>query len=474
MTTMPAMTLSDGAVDFIDDDALHALLGGGGADASAVRDAIAKSLDKQPLSVAETALLLRADAPELIEEIFDAARELKRRVYGNRIVLFAPLYVGNACVNDCAYCAFRRSNPDAERRTLSDAELRGQVAALEDVGHKRLILVWGEHPGYGAEHIAHCVGEVYGVRSAHGEIRRVNINAAPLDHEGYRTVKEAGIGTYQIFMETYHHETYRRVHPAGTRKGDYLYRLDGLSRAFEAGCDDVGIGALFGLYDWRFEVLGLVAHALHLQQRFGCGPHTISFPRLRPACGVALDEDRLVSDADFKRLVAILRLAVPYTGLILTAREKAELRREVLSFGVSQIDAGSRIEIGGYTEAGDAQVMAREQFTLGDVRSLDEVVRELLRDGYVPSWCTACYRLGRTGEHFMEFAIPGFIKRYCTPNALTTLMEYLVDYASPETRAVGLSVLEAEMARLGEDEIVPRLRERLRRIRESDDRDLFF
>ncbi len=468
------MALTDGGVDFIDDAAIESLLDAPAPDAARVGDIIAKSLDKQALSVAETAELLRADDPALVDRIFDAARQLKQRVYGNRIVLFAPLYVGNLCINDCGYCGFRRSNPDAVRRTLTPDELRRQVKALEDVGHKRLILVWGEHASYGPSHMAECVKEVYGVHSGHGEIRRVNINAAPLDHEGYRLMKQAGIGTYQIFQETYHHASYRDYHPAGTMKGDYLWRLDGLSRAMEAGCDDVGIGALFGLADWRFDVLGLVSHALHLQGRYGVGPHTISFPRLRPACGVKIDERRLVSDHDFKRLVAILRLAVPYTGLILTAREPAELRREVLAFGVSQIDAGSRIEIGGYTEVGDAQVMDREQFNLGDSRSLDQVVRELLTDGYVPSWCTACYRLGRTGEHFMEFAIPGFIKRYCTPNALTTLTEYLTDYASAETRAAGLEVLAAEMHKLGDDKILPELKSRIDRIRQSDERDLYF
>jgi 2-iminoacetate synthase len=242
----------------------------------------------------------------------------------------------------------------------------------------------------------------------------------------------------------------------------------------EAGCDDVGIGALIGLYDWRFEALGLVSHALHLQARYGCGPHTISFPRRTPACGVELDTDFQTSDSDFKRLVAILRLAVPYTGLILTARERPALRREVMAFGVSQIDAGSRIEIGGYTESGDAQRMEREQFSLGDVRPLDVVMRELIEDGYVPSFCTACYRLGRTGEHFMEFAIPGFIKRFCTPNALSTLTEYLVDYASPETRAAGEKIVAAELAKMEEGELKAQLTERLRRIRETDDRDLYF
>jgi len=287
-------------------------------------------------------------------------------------------------------------------------------------------------------------------------------------------VKDAGIGTYQIFQETYHHETYRRVHPGKTRKGNYLYRQDGLSRAFEAGCDDVGIGALFGLYDWRFEVLGLVSHALYLQQRYGVGPHTISFPRLQPAHGAVTKTEHLVSDEEFKRVIAILRLAVPYTGLILTARERAELRREVMSFGVSQIDAGSRIELGGYTEVGDAQVMEKEQFSLGDIRSLDEVMRELIQDGYVPSFCTACYRLGRTGEHFMEFAIPGFIKRYCTPNALSTLKEYLVDYASSETKAAGEALIRDELARFEEGEMKNKLVGRLLAIEAEGKRDLYF
>jgi len=302
----------------------------------------------------------------------------------------------------------------------------------------------------------------------------VNINAAPLDIEGFRTVKAAGIGTYQIFQETYHHETYARMHPKGTPKGDYSWRLNGLSRAFEAGCDDMGVGALFGLYDWRFEVLGLVTHALHLQKTYNVGPHTISFPRLRPASGVHLETGYEVSDADFKRLIAILRLAVPYTGMILTAREPAALRREAMGFGVSQIDAGSRIEIAGYTEVGASQERDREQFELGDIRPLDAVMRELIQDGYVPSFCTACYRLGRTGEHFMEFAIPGFIKRFCTPNALSTALEYLVDYASPQTRAAGEKLIGAEVAKLEEGPLKKELLDRLERIRTTEQRDLYF
>ncbi len=316
--------------------------------------------------------------------------------------------------------------------------------------------------------------KVYATKAGHGEIRRVNINAAPLDHEGYATIKEAGIGTYQIFQETYHHRTYSRVHPRNTRKGDYLYRLQGLSRAFEAGLDDVGLGVLFGLYDWRFEVLGLVSHALYLQHHYNVGPHTISFPRLRPAHGVNVNPRHLVGDDDFKRIVAILRLAVPYTGLILTARENPEVRRELMAFGVSQIDAGSRIELGGYTEAGDAQVMEREQFSLGDVRSLDEVMGELMTDGYLPSFCTSCYRSGRTGEHFMEFSVPGFIKEFCTPNGLLTLQEYLEDYASPETRKIGEKLIAEEMGQLEEGKVKRQLREQLAEIQVKNSRDIYF
>jgi len=465
--------LSQSAVDFIDEPYLFGLLEQH-PEVGEVRDVIAKSLAKEPLTVAETAKLLTIQQPELWEEVFDAARRLKRDVYGNRIVLFAPLYIGSECTNDCVYCAFRRSNPDVVRRTLDPNEIESQVSKLLDRGHKRLILVFGEHPRYSPEFIADCVRRVYAVKRPKANIRRVNINAAPLDHEGYAVVKAAGIGTYQIFQETYHHETYAKVHPRKTRKADYLWRLDALSRAMEAGCDDVGIGALFGLFDWRFEVLGLVSHAWHLQKHYNVGPHTISFPRLRRAAGVKLDDTYQVADEDFKRLIAVLRLAVPYTGLILTAREPAELRRAVMEFGISQIDAGSRIEVGGYTEMGDAQILEREQFELGDLRPLDEVIRQLLTDGYIPSFCTACYRLGRTGEHFMEYAIPGFIQRFCTPNALSTLMEYLVDYASRETYESGVRLIENELAKLPDGPRKTALVDRLRRIRETEERDLYF
>lgn len=462
------------ATDFIEEAYLQALLTRPVPEVTAVREVVAKSLGREALTVEETALLLRASAPSLRQEIFAAAQTLKQAVYGNRVVLFAPLYAGSACVNDCQYCGFRSGNRAAVRRTLQGPALRAETEALAQNGHKRLILVFGEHPRYDARFIAQCVREVYGVRVGHGEIRRVNVNAAPLDEPDYRVVKEAGIGTYQIFQETYHHQTYARVHPRGTRKSDYLYRLHGLSRALAAGCDDVGIGALFGLYDWRFEVLGLVSHALFLQREVGVGPHTISFPRLRPASGVDVSSEHLVSDEDFLFLVAVLRLAVPYTGLICTARESSEIRRRALRLGVSQIDGGSRIDLGGYSNAERLPESERAQFQLGDTRSLAEVTRELLADGHVPSYCTACYRLGRTGEHFMEFAIPGFIKRYCTPNALCTLLEYLVDYADTEVRRQGEQLIAEELAQIEEGPLKQRLENGLHAIREGRSRDVRF
>jgi 2-iminoacetate synthase len=472
MKTLTPQTLGPNAVDFIDDDAITAMIDRPAPSTAELDAIIAKALDKQPLTVDETASLLAVTDPESIEQIFDAARELKTRVYGNRIVLFAPLYIGNECVNNCTYCAFRSSNKSVIRRTLTDQDIREQIVAMEDLGHKRIIAVFGEHSDYDAEYIADCVRTIYDTRSGNGEIRRVNINAAPLNTDEFKIVKESGIGTYQIFQETYHHATYERVHPPRTRKGNYLYRLDSLSRAIESGCDDVGVGALFGLADWRFEVLAMVTHALFLQERYGVGPHTLSFPRLRPAAGTSLDNEPFVDDEDFKRLVAILRLAVPYTGLILTSREPPALRREMMAFGVSQIDAGSRIELGGYTEVGDAQVMEREQFSLGDIRPLDVVMRELLDDGYVPSFCTSCYRLGRTGEHFMEFAVPGFIKRFCTPNALTTLLEYLLDYGTPETVEAGMRQIDAELAKLPEGDAKADILARLDKIK-AGQRDLY-
>jgi 2-iminoacetate synthase len=481
-SALPDMNqLSENARDFIDEPLFESLLKRTESiksDAGRIREIIAKSTNKEALALEETAALLNADEPEFVEQIFDTARQLKKDVYGNRIVLFAPIYIGNYCSNDCLYCGFRRSNPEAIRRTLTTDELHEQILNMLKMGHKRTIAVFGEHPNYGPEYIAECVRQIYSVQYKNSNIRRVNINAAPLSHEGYRIVKEAGIGTYQVFQETYHHATYAKMHSVGTRKGNYMWRLDSPARAIEAGCDDVGIGVLFGLADWKFEVLGLVAHAIELMSRYRIGPHTISFPRLRPASGVSLKEvaENDVCDDDFLRLIAILRLSVPYTGLIVTAREPAPIRDKVLGFGVSQIDAGGRIEIGGYVEAGDAQtqVLEREQFELGDVRPLDEVIRQLLQNDYIPSFCTACYRLGRSGEVFMEYAIPGFIQNMCTPNALVTLQEYLIDFATPETRAAGEALIQREVAQLPEDKRRSAVVDRLERIRNSAERDLYF
>jgi 2-iminoacetate synthase len=458
---------------FIDPDEFWDLIKNTKPSPERVREVIAKSLDKQRLTLEETSVLINADSPELIEEIKEGARELKKKVYGNRIVLFAPLYVGNKCTNNCTYCGFRTSNKFAVRQTLSDPQLVKEVEALEDNGQKRLILVYGEHPAYDAEYIAHTVRTVYSVKKGNGEIRRVNINAAPLDIDGFRKVKDAGIGTYQIFQETYHKETYQKYHLGG-KKMDYDYRLTALDRAQEAGIDDVGIGALFGLYDWRFEVLGLVRHTNHFEACYRVGPHTISFPRIQDASSVNVDPRYMVSHDEFIRLVAILRLAVPYTGMILTARENAMVRREVMKFGVSQIDGGTKLEMGSYSESiNEEQDLNKEQFKINDSRSLNEIIDELLDDGYLPSFCTACYRKGRTGEHFMEFSVPGFIKRFCSPNAILTLAEYLEDYASPDTAGKGWKVIEDNIRELENEKIVSQIRERLALIRDGK-RDLYF
>ncbi len=457
-------TLSKGASDFIDAQKIEGLLSGVKEDKARYREIFAKSLEKNPLNLEETASLLAIRSQEGLEELFETAKALKKAIYGNRIVLFAPLYIGNLCINDCLYCGFRKSSGGTVRKTLTPDEIISEVKSLQDEGQKRLILVFGESPVYSPDFIASCVRTVYGVHSGKGAIRRVNINAAPLDIEGYRTIKAEGIGTYQIFQETYHRETYSKYHPASTIKGDFMWRLDGLDRAFEAGIDDLGIGALIGLYDWRFEVLGLVSHALHLKEKFGVGPHTISFPRIQPAEGMNLPLPYKCSDNDFKHLVAVLRLAVPYTGMIMTARESPEIRNEVIHLGVSQIDAGTHLEIGGYSSHSDKQALEREQFQVGDTRDLDEATKWLLEEGFIPSFCTSCYRAGRTGDRFMEWAEKGLINKFCTPNALLTLAEYLQDYASPSTRELGNALIEKEMQKMPEDAWKERIKNNLKKI----------
>lgn len=457
---------------FIDEAEIWEILSQVRPDRHQVREIISKSLSKHRLSLYDTAVLLKSDDPELVAEIKEGARQLKEQVYGKRIVLFAPLYVGNYCINNCRYCGFRVSNSNQRRTTLTIDELIRQVEALEDTGHKRLILVYGEHPRYNADFIYETVRVVYGVKKGAGEIRRVNINAAPLDIEGFRRVKEAGIGTYQIFQETYDRQTYAYFHPDGPKKY-YDWRLTALDRAQEAGIDDVGIGALFGLFDWRFEVMGLVRHVNHLEALFNVGPHTISFPRLQNASGMERNRIMPVSDEDFVRLVAILRLAVPYTGLILTAREPAHIRDELLTFGVSQIDGGTNIELGGYTRQSNEQNLDYEQFEINDDRPLEEIIDELIRQGLLPSFCTSCYRLGRTGEHFMEFSVPGFIKRFCQPNAILTLAEYLEDYAPADVKLKGYQLIEKELQQLDNEQLKRNLLKKLELIK-SGKRDLYF
>lgn len=436
-----------------------------------VRRIIEKSLAKNRLTLAETATLIHATDNESVQLIKEGARELKKRIYGNRIVLFAPLYVGNKCSNNCTYCGFRASNTEQVRKTLSHDELVKEIEALEDNGQKRLILVYGEHAQYSPEFIAGTVKTAYGVKKGNGEIRRVNINAAPLEIEGFRIVKEAGIGTFQIFQETYHREAYQTYHLRG-KKADFDYRLTSLDRAQEAGIDDVGIGALIGLYDWRFEVMGLVRHTNHLEACYNVGPHTISFPRIKDASMLQMGNRYFATDEAFSRLVAILRLAVPYTGMILTAREPAALRNELIQYGVSQIDGGTRIELGTYRETEKNHDLNKGQFRINDDRSLNEIIDELLSQDMLPSFCTACYRLGRTGEHFMEFSVPGFIKRYCTPNAILTLAEYLVDYAPPRTAERGWQVIEANLVTLSTS-VRSAVGERLAKIQQGE-RDLYF
>jgi 2-iminoacetate synthase len=458
---------------FIDANEIGNILKNTASSKSAVEEVIAKSLSKQRLSLAEVAVLVNATDVSSIQAIKEGAKTLKKNVYGNRIVLFAPLYIGNKCQNNCSYCGFRTSNKEAVRKTLDDQEIINEIEALEDNGQKRLVLVYGEHKEYSPEYIAHTVKLAYSVKKGSGEIRRVNINAAPMDIEGFKIVKEAGIGTFQIFQETYHPEAYATYHLGG-KKANFENRLTSLDRAQEAGIDDVGIGVLFGLYDWRYEVLALVRHTNHLEACYNVGPHTISFPRIKEASGFELNTKYLVSDEDFTKLIAILRLAVPYTGMILTAREPAELRDEIIQYGVSQIDGGTKIELGAYSKTlNEAQNLNKGQFKVNDERSLNEIVNELLDKEMIPSFCTACYRLGRTGEHFMEFSVPGFIKKCCTPNATLTLAEYLIDYADEATAKKGWNLIQKTVGETENKKLKKSLSERIERVK-AGERDLIY
>jgi len=411
------------------------------ADAARVREVLAKARQLDGLEADDMAALMNVSDPELLHELFDAAQRVKQSIYGRRLVIFAPLYVSNLCGNECTYCAFRARNTELERRALTQEEIARETRMLVDQGHKRVLLVAGEsYPREGFSYVLKAIDTVYGVTHEKGEIRRINVNVAPLTLEQFLELKAAKIGTYQLFQETYHRATYASVHLAG-KKTDYDWRVTAMDRAMRAGIDDVGIGVLFGLFDWRYELLALMQHIRHLEARHGVGPHTLSVPRLEPATGsdVAAHPPHAVSDVDFRKIVAILRLAVPYTGIIMSTRESAHIRRETFALGVSQISAGSRTNPGGYA---DSERENASQFCLGDHRPLDEVIRDVAGLGYIPSFCTACYRLGRTGQDFMDLAKPGEIKEHCDPNALATFVEYLIDYGSDETRTVGEKLVE--------------------------------
>jgi 2-iminoacetate synthase len=460
--------------DFINEDGILALLREGEKVGNEeVRGIIHKARKAKGLTLQEVAALLQVADQSLIQEMFAAAKEIKSKIYGQRIVIFAPLYISDYCINNCTYCGYKQDNP-FPRRKLTQEELAEEVRLLENMGHKRLALEAGEHPQEcPLEYILDSISTIYSLKFKNGSIRRINVNIAATTVEDYRRLKEAQIGTYILFQETYHRLTYKEVHPRGP-KGDYDWHTTAHDRAMEAGIDDVGFGVLFGLYDYKFEVLGLLQHALHMEDRFGVGPHTISVPRLRPAKGMDISQfPHLVADEDFAKIIAILRLAVPYTGLILSTRESPEFRDKLINYGISQISAGSCTGVGAYKEEEDHVEEPSVQFDVDDKRSVDEVISTVCKSGYLPSYCTACYRQGRTGDRFMALAKAGEIHNVCQPNAILTFKEYLLDYASPETRHLGEQVIQQHLAQIDNPSIRSLTLERLSRI-EKGERDLYF
>ncbi len=442
---MGAAVISDA---FIDDAVIEETLRANRRpEAGRVREVLAKAKELGGLRLEEVACLMPVSDPALLGEMFAAANYVKNTIYGRRVVLFAPLYISNLCSNECLYCAFRVKNKEVVRRALTMEEIARETKLLVEQGHKRVLLVAGEsYPSQqGFDYVLEAIRTIYSVKSGPGEVRRVNANVAPLTLDQFKALKETGIGTYQLFQETYHRDTYRQVHTAG-RKADFNWRVTAFDRAMAAGINDCGIGVLFGLFNWQYEVMAMLQHIRHLEEQFGVGPHTISVPRIEPAVGsdMAGQPPAAVSDVDFRKIVAILRLAVPYTGIIMSTRETANLRQELFALGVSQISGGSRTNPGGYSEAG-LQEDREAQFSLGDQRSLDEVIQAVAKLGLIPSFCTGCYRLGRTGKDFMDLAKPGEIRHHCDPNAFSTFEEYLMDYASPETKRVGEALIDRAM-----------------------------
>lgn len=411
-----------------------------------------KARKRKGLNHREASVLLACNVPEKVKEMYELAEQIKKDFYGNRIVMFAPLYLSNYCVNGCVYCPYHLKNKHIPRKKLTQEEVAKEVIALQDMGHKRLAIEAGEDPvNNPIEYILECIDTIYSIKHKNGAIRRVNVNIAATTVENYRRLKEAGIGTYILFQETYHKESYEALHPTGP-KHDYAYHTETMDRAMEGGIDDVGLGVLFGLELYRYEYCALLMHAEHLEAVHGVGPHTISVPRIKHADDIDPGAfDNAISDEIFCKLAALIRIAVPYTGMIISTRESEDVREEIIRLGVSQISGGSRTSVGGYCEADRPH--DTEQFDVSDQRTLDEVVNWLMRAGYIPSFCTACYREGRTGDRFMSLLKSGQISNCCHPNALMTLKEYLMDYASEDTRRIGEALIESELGNISSDKV---------------------
>ncbi|MFP4543795.1 MAG: [FeFe] hydrogenase H-cluster radical SAM maturase HydG [Candidatus Kapaibacterium sp.] len=445
------------------------------ADSGRVNEIIAKAKELKGIGLEEAAVLLNTENPDDINKIFEAANFIKNEIYGKRLVLFAPLYISNYCSNNCLYCGFRAANKQIQRHTLTFDEIEEETLMILRQGHKRVLMLMGEHhKNCTLDYFIDTIKKVYSVKDEKGSsIRRINVEIAPLTDEEFQKFREIPIGTYTVFQETYNRETYKAMHPTG-KKADYDWRIETMDRALDNGMHDVGIGALFGLYDYRFETLALLTHAEHLDKKYNVGPHTISIPRIKPAENAPMTHNipHRVSDTNFKKLVAVLRLSVPYTGMILSTREPAQLRTELFELGISQISAGSKTKPGGYKQA-MLEPAGRGQFDLNDCRSSGEIIQDVLKRGYIPSFCTGCYRLGRVGEDFMDLAKPGLIKLHCLPNGLATLKEYLEDYADEETKQIGYEVIKREIENIPSETRKKKTKDYLTRI-EKGERDLYF
>lgn len=467
--------------DFIDENLVNQLLEEtASVPKSEIESIIEKAKEAKGLTPREVAALIQLEDEELLQKMFAAALYIKEKIYGKRIVMFAPLYLSSYCINGCVYCGFH-STSDAIRKKLTMDEIREEIQAMEELGHKRVMLDMGEDPKNAPiEYVTEAMKTIYDTMKDNGAIRRINVQIAATTVEDYKKLKAAGIGTYILFQETYHRETYAKMHPYGP-KHDYDWHTTALDRAMEGGIDDVGMGALFGLYDYRFEVVSLIFHALHLEEKFGVGPHTISFPRMRAAEDVDLSAfPYLVNDDQFKKIVAVFRLAVPYTGLIISTREKPDYRDEIIDLGISQMSAASCVGIGGYKKKLEEirngislEEASTPQFEVEDTRTPDEILRHLCQSGYIPSYCTACYRKGRTGDRFMPLAKSGKIQNVCQPNAILTFKEYLMDYASPETREIGDRTIQEHLEMIPDPEIKQMTINELKKIEEGT-RDLYF